>query len=347
MQPIRAVELLIEKIKRDYPDDVSVVVVMGSALYGDTHSRSDIDMYFVPKTERAKALCFTFIIDGIGFDFWGISWERLARIAGREERIASIITEGSPLYFGSEEDKARFEALRKKALDVGNTGAFIKKADAKLDEAYRDYFKLSAAQTLSGARKGALYLIYDITDALALLNRMPVKRGRKRLKAEILAMPLVPENFSSLYDTVFDSNDIEEMRCAYGELLANTQALVDREAQKASPPHAFGEAMDGFYEELINCYNKIYRACETGDPVTALFAAVEMAHEIEQGFCGTGVSPAALPDLVDAYDPDGLPAFAAAAREHQLCFEALLDEQAVPVRTFADFDALEKYLATL
>ncbi len=51
MKPIYAVELLIEKIKRDYRDDVALVVIMGSTIYADTHSRSDIDMYFVPKTE--------------------------------------------------------------------------------------------------------------------------------------------------------------------------------------------------------------------------------------------------------------------------------------------------------
>lgn len=91
MQPIHAAELLVDKIKRDYADDISVVVIMGSTLYSDTHSRSDLDLFFVPKTERGNRLCFTFIVDGIGFDFWAISWNRLERIANHDERIYNLV----------------------------------------------------------------------------------------------------------------------------------------------------------------------------------------------------------------------------------------------------------------
>ncbi len=72
MKPIKEAELLIEKIKRDYSNDISLLVIMGSTIYNDTHERSDIDMFFVPKTERGFNLEFTFIIDEIGYDFWDI-----------------------------------------------------------------------------------------------------------------------------------------------------------------------------------------------------------------------------------------------------------------------------------
>ncbi|WLR54502.1 hypothetical protein LC048_19030 [Mesobacillus subterraneus] len=52
MEIIKAAEILIEKIKKDYRDDVACVVIMGSYIYGDSHSRSDLDLYFIPKTER-------------------------------------------------------------------------------------------------------------------------------------------------------------------------------------------------------------------------------------------------------------------------------------------------------
>jgi hypothetical protein len=94
MNVMRAAELLIEKISKDYKDDIALVVIMGSYIYGETHSRSDLDMFFVPNTERGYNLGFTFIIDGIGFDYWPISWERLEHIANFDERITSIITAG-------------------------------------------------------------------------------------------------------------------------------------------------------------------------------------------------------------------------------------------------------------
>ena len=109
-----AAELLIEKIKKDYKDDIALVVMMGSRLYNDTHKKSDLDLYFVPKTKRGEQLGFVFIIDGIGFDFWPISWERMERIANFDERIPAIISEGKVLYYGSNEDLARFTLLKEK-----------------------------------------------------------------------------------------------------------------------------------------------------------------------------------------------------------------------------------------
>lgn len=70
MSVIRAAELLIEKISKDFKDDIALVVIMGSYIYGETHSRSDLDMFFVPNTERGYNLAFTFVIDGIGFDYY-------------------------------------------------------------------------------------------------------------------------------------------------------------------------------------------------------------------------------------------------------------------------------------
>ncbi|NLT41679.1 MAG: hypothetical protein GXX93_03320, partial [Anaerolineae bacterium] len=120
MDLIRAAKLLVGKISRDYADDVSLVVVMGSYVHGATHARSDLDLYLVPKTSRGYNLGFTFILNRIGFDFWAVSWERLERIAGNEEQNASIITDGEVLYCASEDDGRRFECLRERAQRVGD-----------------------------------------------------------------------------------------------------------------------------------------------------------------------------------------------------------------------------------
>lgn len=347
MQPIYAAELLINKIKKDYVDDIAVVVIMGSTLYGDTHNRSDLDLYFVPKTERGNRLCFTFIVDGIGFDFWAISWDRLERIANHDERIASIITEGKVIYCSSAADEKRFKEIKEKALDTSDHRKFLNKASSKLNEAYQDYYRLQEAKCLGDARMAAVGMVYGITDMLALLNRIPVKRGRGKLKTEIMNMPFVPEHFSELYDTAFFSSDTNEIRKSYGELIENTQALLKREYGKITGPRLFSESLSGFYEEMINAYNKIYHSCEIEDPVTALFASVELTHEIKQAFEGTGVSVGPLPDIVGAYNPEDLSKLCRTAHDHQNRFESLLKANGVAIREFRSFDELEAFLATL
>ena len=347
MSVIRAAELLIEKISKDFKDDIALVVIMGSYIYGETHSRSDLDMFFVPNTERGYNLGFTFIIDGIGFDYWPISWERLERIANFDERITSIITEGKVLYYSSAADMERYNQIKKKALHTIERKKFINKASAKFDEVYKVYWKLLNANTVSDACKYAIGIIYTITHALALLNRITVKRGRGKLEQEILNMPLVPEGFSELYDTVFTVSDIDVFKKAYGKLIQSTETLISREKEKISEKVSFAGALNGFYEEMINFYNKIYHACETRDAVTALFASVELTNEIEQALKGTDVSSKDLPDLIGAFDPNNLETLASIAQNHQTKFVELLTANGVNIRQFTSFDDLKVYLDSL
>jgi predicted nucleotidyltransferase len=45
------VSIFIEEIKTDYPDDVAIMSVYGSYIHNATHEQSDIDFYFIPKSE--------------------------------------------------------------------------------------------------------------------------------------------------------------------------------------------------------------------------------------------------------------------------------------------------------
>ncbi len=347
MDVIYAAESLIEKIKTDYKDDIALVVIMGSYIYGETHSRSDLDMFFVPNTERGYNLGFTFIIDGIGFDYWPISWERLESIANHDEKITSIITEGKVLYFSSEADMERFNQVKQKALDISDRKKFILKSSDKLNNAYKDYWRLVNANSISAARKYAIGIIYTLTDALALLNRTTIKRGRGKLKQEILNMPLVPDGFMELYDTVFAISDIGAFKKAYRKLIRNTETLISQEKEKICEKASFKDALAGFYEEMINFYNKIYHACEIHDTVTALFASVELTSEIEQFLKDTGISYKNLPDLVGAYDPNNLETLVSAAQNHQIKFVELLTANGVKIRQYSSFDELKNYLSML
>lgn len=347
MELIRAANILIEKIKKDYKDDIAVVVIMGSYIYNATHSKSDLDMYYVPKTDRGYNLAKVFIMDGIGFDLWPISWERMQGIANHDERITSIITEGRVLYHGSEEDLERFNQLKAKALDVSNKDKFIKKSQEQLDKTYKMYFKLLKAESLSEARMHAMGIIFSVTYGLALLNRDTVKRGRGKLKEEIMSMPLVPKDFPTLYDTVFFSSDIEEIKTAYGQLIGNMEELILEEEAKEMKLDSFKNRLTGFYEELINFYNKIHHACEIGDSYTALFAAVEITHQIDEFFTGTEVSAKQLPDIVGAYDTKDTKSFLKVVDEHQLRLVELLQSKDVEICEFKNFEEFEKYMFTV
>ena len=334
-------EILIDKIRRDYKDDVSIVHVHGSYAYNDTHDLSDLDIYFVPKTRRGFDLGCTFILDGIGCDFWALSWERLERIASHGERTASIVTEGKVLYYASNEDLVRFETLKERALDTSNRDKWHGRARKALNEAYKDGFLLQNAETLSGVHTHAIGLIYSLSFVIAQLNQTTIKRGRKLLKQEILAMPLVPDNFGTLYDTLFSSHDIQAVQNSCALLLQNTEKLLSEAMTK--PPAPFAETFGGWYEEMIQSYNKIYHACEVGDIYTPLFASVEFSYGLERMLGRVGVFPE-LPDMVAAFDNENLEGIVTVAHAHQAAFESLLRENGLQPLTFSTLEEVRQFI---
>ena len=53
-----------------------------------------------------------FILNDIGFDFWGMSWSRAESLAKYNETNTSIISKAKVIYYASQEDLDRFNALR-------------------------------------------------------------------------------------------------------------------------------------------------------------------------------------------------------------------------------------------
>jgi hypothetical protein len=341
MDLMRLADILVNKIKRDYRDDVAVVQICGSYLYGDNHNRSDLDIFFVPKTPRGNNLSCSLIIDGIGCDFWAISWERLENIASHKEHITSIITGGRLIYYASDEDLERFEKLKSQALEGGDQNAWLARAREALDKAYKDGFLIQNAESLSKVRTHAIALIYNLSFALAQLNHISIKRIRRFFKPEIMNMALIPENFAALYDEIFLSSDMQTVQKSCAALIKNSEKLFE-EAPPLTQPQNVSDVFDGWYEEMIQSYNKIYHACETGDRYTPLFAAAELSFELDDALKRTGII-CDLPDVAAAYDSKNLDNIAAVAREHQSAVEGMLRENGIQLLTFSTFEDVEHY----
>jgi hypothetical protein len=341
MDLIEIANYLIEKIKKDYEGDVSLVHVHGSYFYNDTHSLSDLDIFFVPKTERGYKLGQTFILDGIGCDFWALSWERLERIANHEEKIVSIITDGKILYYHSEEDLERFNKLKDIANNIVDKEKYKNKGKEVMKDMYKYYFKIINSTDITEIRKCIIEIIYVLSFALAQLNCTPIKRGRKYLKNEILSMELIPEDFENIYEKLFTEKDIIKTKQLLYSLIVNTEKLFNEESRDT-----FFNNFNGFYEEMIQSYNKIYHACEVRDIYTPLFASVELTTEIEDLLEKSNGSYK-LPDMIGAYNPENLDEIKEMAKKQQEYFEKILKENGVPIKSFKNTIELKKYLDSI
>ncbi|MDO9630194.1 MAG: hypothetical protein Q7I99_09885 [Acholeplasmataceae bacterium] len=347
MNTMKAAELLIQKIEKDYKDDIAMVVMYGSRLYEDTHEKSDIDLFFIPKTKRGEQLGLVFIIDGIGFDFWPISWERLEGIANFDERLPAIIAEGKILYCASNEDLARYSILKDKILTNDDEDFFYQKAKSKFKQIYEPYYKMNQDnEYIALVRLQGIRIIYILAEVIALLNKTYIKRGRGFLKKELLSFEFFPIDFDLHFDLFFTSSSENELVEAVKTMVFQVESMITDMDYMSKPKH-IKDTFKGFYEEIINHYNKIERACEIGDTVTALCAAAELNIELEGVFEGTEETIDILPGILPAYSSDSITLFCKRAKMNHNVLLNVLDKYEVEVTHFADFEALEDYLDLL
>ena len=337
-------DTLIEKIKKDYSDDISIVFVYGSCLTNDFHSLSDIDLFIVLNSDRGKKLGFTFILNGIGYDFWTVSWEWVKSVANYETRSPSLITEGKIYYYRSENDLAMFKKFQEIAVSA-NREKYKKKAREKMKDIYETVFMINNSGKISEMRNEIIGFVYGISEVLSLINCRNTKRKRKYVKNEIMEMENIPDNFADNYDLLFTCGNCNEIRNAVNYLAGETKKIVDRQT-KTNEPISFKQAFAGWYEEMIQHYNKIFHACNTNDYYTALFAAVELTYELENNFNRIGIQPV-LPDIIREYDPHDLEKLSLITLEHQKKLERLLAENNIIIQKFSSIEGFKEHIKKL
>ena len=156
-----------------------------------------------------------------------------------------------------------------------------------------------------------------------------------------MSMKKIPEEFETMYEEFFTETDISKIRELLFTFICNVEKLL--------PQKIYGTFYDnfkGFYEEMIQYYNKIYHACDTGDIYTPLYASVELTTEIEELFERSNCS-FTLPDMVASYDPQNLGKIKETAKKHQEEFVKVLKENGIRIRSFNGIDELKKFLEYL
>lgn len=57
-------------------NEIDLIVCNGSYVTGNSTELSDVDLFYIPRTEN-HALSETFILNGIGYDIFPLSWDTL------------------------------------------------------------------------------------------------------------------------------------------------------------------------------------------------------------------------------------------------------------------------------
>lgn len=327
---------IVEKIETTYPEDISLLICYGSFVTGEYAETSDIDFFFVPRTKRGGELDHQFILDGIGYDLWPVSWERLTQIANLEDQPASILMDGQALFASSEDDLRNLDHLKDIFSQNLKDETLVSKLSARhIEKAKASCFDLQNHE--SGlAWIDAMGIVEMLLVAVATLNGTYLKKGAKRIEQELASLPLKPAGFLEAYRRLIETGEPAELQRIVRGMIVEAgkiwQSKFGRDSENLDPAE-----LTGFYEEFKSTYNKLLHACDEKNYAAAYYTGFMIDRETQSflaGFTGTGV----FPRMIDAVLQHDFDALRAGCNEHERRLLALLAEKGIAIHAYRDVD---------
>lgn len=331
------INIIAETIHKTYKNDIDIFAVYGSYVRGDAHEKSDIDFYFIPKTDKGYELHTSFILDDIGYDLWPLSWDRLESFA-EYKGMVSLIADAKVIYYGSDEDLSKFISLQYKAKHPTDAD-FDGEARKILETCKQDFFDMMCTLDLSRQKETAVKIIENLVFAIALINKSYTHSGWGKSIFEISKMPCIPDRFIELCNVVICSENNAVITDSIRLLIKNTAALFNGNQHTCNIQNDFVY----FYEEAKSLYNKLYNACDTNDSVTALMAGVSIQCDLISMLGVEEYQSIGFPDITAAFRSNHLHDYKSTAFLHEYCLIDFLHKHSVKINIYNTIDEFEKH----
>jgi predicted nucleotidyltransferase len=321
--------------KQKLGDEIALIVYTGSRIKGTHSPNSDLDLYYVPRTQRG-AHC-TLLYGQFPIDLFAIPWSRLERWAEYEEPLTSMIVDSQVVYAGSSEEQARFEGLKARVIELQqpqHRSAMIHKAVEIFKGVGYHYFLLDADCTqtdLFSFKREAWKIVEIVLHALAVMNQTFYRADCGKNLAEVLALPRKPDQIEEILASIVESADYETVKAQIRTLLLESQDLLDAQLREVSEITPLADAFRAYYPEIREQLNKIETACDLRNSQRALSAVVQIQNEVA----------AVLSQTVDGRSSSGLQPYVA----YSAAYEAADLPNLIEFIALRDFDGLRTAVA--
>ncbi|MBE6930595.1 MAG: hypothetical protein E7463_09975 [Ruminococcaceae bacterium] len=292
------IQWVLEKIKNEYPDDIALAVIHNPTKLtpNDDHFG-----FFIPVTKRGEQLARTFILEGVGLDVWGVSWERVENFAALNEYYVGVLPDAEVIYARTPADAQRFEALQK--LCLANLADPIRSRRAALESFERAkgiFTDLMFADSPSDLRCGAGYVLDFLARAIAFTNHTYFKLAQMDQLTELARMENVPAGFTELYTKVMNETDGERQIALCREIIALTGGFLEAQSPAHEPPERNFQDLSDWYAELAYTWLRIRHYTSIGRADMAFMSAIMLQNELYEVCADFGL---AKMELIDAWNP--------------------------------------------
>lgn len=339
---------IINKVKTEFADDISLVLVYGSYINGTANSKSDVDCYYIPKTDRGYQLAVDFIIDGVGYDIFPMSWERVSEIAELRESLTPLVGDAQIIYYNDTSDLQRFKDLQIRLKSNLLDEKYVREIAVKRCEAANEMCAfMSVSHDASEIRKIAGNMIMTLADAVAVYNHDYYHFGLKKQFEDLQNnFPNIPRTIVNGYKNVVEAINIKDVVahtkkmfkdvCDYLNITCVTQEISEKKGFTEDKLDV--SWLSGLYEEISSTFNKIYVCCENGNYILAFLSAVCLQRELDDA------REAGCPeyDLVSDFNYMELYKLSAKTQEIESNLVQLITENGGHIKKYDSYEEFER-----
>ena len=323
----------ITKIKTEYKDDIQLLIGHNSYRLPGDAELARISFFF-PATDKAYALAKTFIIDGIGYDLFPMSWERIERMTELDEDNASCVGDAEILYYRTEQDKERFLELQNRLKDHLNDPQFtLKKALVKVSVAMELYQTMMFEDELYKVRKAAGHILNYLLNAIAYTNRTYFRNGYMNTRQDLLEMKDIPDNLLQLQNDIIKAYTVSEIKQLCHELISSVRRYFT--GKKGQPEKRWIDQnyadLAGWYQELSYAWREVYHWCDRDDPVNAFMRGCFLQSELDIVVEEFGLGDF---DLLGSFDSNNLKAYRKQAEKLEKEIILVIENNGVSIESY-------------
>lgn len=280
----KIIDAVIKRADMVCPGALALIGIYGSFMTGEFHEKSDLDLLIVINDDRGWQLGCTFIQDDlqVGHDIYCTTWEQLQNDAGYEHPNISRLMDAKIVYCADDKYKEQLDTLRQTVKDI-LSAPFAEedytKAEKLLKEAEHCCAMAMISEHMSEVLNWAGEAVYNVENAIAMLNKQYFHYGVKRAYEELNAMRNRPEKLCNMIDDVISAASVTSVQKHLSTLMKETVAVFHnvKENIAVQKNPVTGAALIGTYEEMYsNWRNKMYVAAEAGDRHLAFMSLISL-----------------------------------------------------------------------
>lgn len=253
----QVVEVLVDSLKKNYAEDVALMVCYGSAVTGPMTTFSDVDFFVIPKTDKGYKAARQFVLNDIGYDLWCVDWEFLEDAASYKNPLTSLVDHGVVVYADGPSSEERFNQLKKQVVSRRGSVELLKLVNNRLVRAQSKLVKILESKSFDN--DGYFELAEEVYYTVLYVNQDFSLKGPINAIEELKRYNDLPNEIMALYEVKESFDEEVAFKTAASALIA-LENYVEIKTKESVSQEA--DSLDGFYEELKSTYNKLYRACD-------------------------------------------------------------------------------------